>query len=384
MAPLVKEFQKHRDTFETVVCVTGQHRQMLDQVLDLFEITPDYDLDIMKQGQDLYDVTARVLTGMRDVLADARPDVVLVHGDTATSTAAGLAAFYQQIPVGHVEAGLRTHNIYSPWPEEMNRLMTGRISTVHFSPTPLAKQNLLQEHVDEAKIVVTGNTVIDALQMVVERLKNDEQLAGEVKEKVLNAAEELKKAGAVVEYFSLKFAEYVVPTYYIIASGEASSNLERFDGVKYGFRCEEYSSLDEMYRLSRTKGFGEEVKRRILLGTFVLSEGYYDEYYLKALKVRRLIKEEFDEAFEKYDMILSPVAPTIAPKMGSSLDDTLKMYMSDVYTVAANLCGLPAISVPCGESDNMPIGVQFIGKAFDDYKLMNMAVAYEKIREEGE
>ena len=205
-----------------------------------------------------------------------------------------------------------------------------------------------------------------------------------VKEKVLNAAEELKKAGAVVEYFSLKLAEYVVPTYYIIASGEASSNLERFDGVKYGFRCEEYSSLDEMYRLSRTKGFGEEVKRRILLGTFVLSEGYYDEYYLKALKVRRLIKEEFDEAFEKYDMILSPVAPTIAPKIGSSLDDTLKMYMSDVYTVAANLCGLPAISVPCGESDNMPIGVQFIGKAFDDYKLMNMAVAYEKIREEGE
>ena len=240
------------------------------------------------------------------------------------------------------------------------------------------RQNNMSNEVKSANEILVGKKI-----GIPEEYFN-EGIDEAVKEKVLNAAEELKKAGAVVEYFSLKFVEYVVPTYYIIASGEASSNLERFDGIKYGFRCEEYSSLDEMYRLSRTKGFGEEVKRRILLGTFVLSEGYYDEYYLKALKVRRLIKEEFDEAFEKYDMILSPVAPTIAPKMGSSLDDTLKMYMSDVYTVAANLCGLPAISVPCGESDNMPIGVQFIGKAFDDYKLMNMAVAYEKIREEGE
>ena len=180
MAPLVKKLQQYPEQFRTVVCVTGQHRQMLDQVLNLFEITPDYDLNIMKPNQDLYDITSRILLGMRDVLKEVQPDIVLVHGDTTTSMAAALAAFYQQIPVGHVEAGLRTGNIYSPWPEEMNRLMTGRISTVHFSPTPLAKQNLLQEHVDEAKIVVTGNTVIDALQMVVERLKNDTTLSGEV------------------------------------------------------------------------------------------------------------------------------------------------------------------------------------------------------------
>ena len=186
MAPLVKKLQAAPEEFQTIVCVTGQHREMLDQVLRLFDITPDYDLNIMKPNQDLYDITSRILLGMRDVLKEVQPDIVLVHGDTTTSMAAALAAFYQQIPVGHVEAGLRTGNIYSPWPEEMNRLMTGCISTVHFSPTPLAKQNLLQEHVDEAKIVVTGNTVIDALQMVVERLKNDEQLAGEVKEKVLS------------------------------------------------------------------------------------------------------------------------------------------------------------------------------------------------------
>lgn len=176
MAPLVKEFQKHRDTFETVVCVTGQHRQMLDQVLDLFEITPDYDLDIMKPGQDLYDVTARVLTGMRDVLADARPDVVLVHGDTTTSTAAALAAFYQQIPVGHVEAGLRTHNIYSPWPEEMNRQITGRIATFNFAPTSLSRQNLLAEGIADESITVTGNTVIDALHWVVDKIRKDSSL----------------------------------------------------------------------------------------------------------------------------------------------------------------------------------------------------------------
>ena len=176
MAPLVKEFQKHPEKFETVVCVTGQHRQMLDQVLEIFGIKPDYDLNIMKQGQDLYDVTARVLTGMRDVLTDAKPDVVLVHGDTTTSTAAALAAFYQQIPVGHVEAGLRTRDIYSPWPEEMNRQLTGRIATYDFAPTPLSRQNLLDEGVDEAKITVTGNTVIDALYWVVNRIKTDKSL----------------------------------------------------------------------------------------------------------------------------------------------------------------------------------------------------------------
>lgn len=180
MAPLVKEFQKHPNEFETIVCVTGQHREMLDQVLKIFEITPDYDLNIMKQGQDLYDVTVRVLLGLRDVLKEAQPDVVLVHGDTTTSTAAALAAFYQQIPVGHVEAGLRTHNIYSPWPEEMNRQITGRIATYHFSPTPLSKQNLLDEGVKEESIVVTGNSVIDALYMVVDKIKKDKVLDAEL------------------------------------------------------------------------------------------------------------------------------------------------------------------------------------------------------------
>ena len=180
MAPLVKEFQKYPEQFKTIVCVTGQHREMLDQVLHLFEITPDYDLNIMKQGQDLYDVTARVLVGMRDVLKEAQPDVVLVHGDTTTSTAAALASFYQQIPVGHVEAGLRTHNIYSPWPEEMNRLITGRIATHHFSPTPLSKENLLKENVAASAIIVTGNTVIDALYMVVDKIKNNEELSSEL------------------------------------------------------------------------------------------------------------------------------------------------------------------------------------------------------------
>lgn len=178
MAPLVKEFQRRADEFVTIVCVTGQHRQMLDQVLRIFDITPDYDLNIMKQGQDLYDVTARVLTGMRDVLCEAKPDVVLVHGDTTTSTAAALAAFYQQIPVGHVEAGLRTHNIYSPWPEEMNRQLTGRIAAYNFAPTPLSAQNLRQE-MAQGEIFVTGNTVIDALHWVVEKLKSDSALAKE-------------------------------------------------------------------------------------------------------------------------------------------------------------------------------------------------------------
>lgn len=181
MAPLVKEFEKYTDLFRTIVCVTGQHRQMLDQVLHLFEISPDYDLNIMQQGQDLYDVTARVLVGMRDVLKDARPDVVLVHGDTTTSTAAALAAFYQQIPVGHVEAGLRTHNIYSPWPEEMNRQITGRIAAYNFAPTPLSKQNLLREAVNENSIIVTGNSVIDALYWVVDKIKADKSLSAELK-----------------------------------------------------------------------------------------------------------------------------------------------------------------------------------------------------------
>lgn len=181
MAPLVKAFAQFPETFETIVCVTGQHREMLDQVLHIFDIVPDYDLNIMKQGQDLYDVTSRVLLGMRDVLCEVQPDVVLVHGDTTTSTAAALAAFYQQIPVGHVEAGLRTHNIYSPWPEEMNRQITGRIASYNFSPTSLSRQNLLEEKVDEQSIIVTGNTVIDALYWVIEKIKCDEALSEKLK-----------------------------------------------------------------------------------------------------------------------------------------------------------------------------------------------------------
>ena len=186
MCPLVKEFQKRVDEFETIVCVTGQHREMLDQVLKIFEVTPDIDLNIMKQGQDLTDVTVRILNGMRDVFKECRPDVVLVHGDTTTSTAAALAAFYAQIPVGHVEAGLRTHNIYSPWPEEMNRQVTGRIATYNFSPTPLSEKNLIEEKA-MGKIFVTGNTVIDALHYVVNKLKNDETITMEQDAVLLNA-----------------------------------------------------------------------------------------------------------------------------------------------------------------------------------------------------
>ena len=186
MCPLVKEFQKRADEFETIVCVTGQHREMLDQVLKIFDVTPDIDLNIMMQGQDLTDVTVRILNGMRDVFKECRPDVVLVHGDTTTSTAAALAAFYAQIPVGHVEAGLRTHNIYSPWPEEMNRQVTGRIATYNFSPTPLSEKNLIEEKA-MGKIYVTGNTVIDALHYVVNKLKNDEAIAKEQDVVLLNA-----------------------------------------------------------------------------------------------------------------------------------------------------------------------------------------------------
>ena len=187
MAPLIREFRKHPDEFETLVCVTGQHREMLDQVLSIFEIIPEYDLNIMKRGQDLYDITSRVLCGMRDVLDQSKPDVVLVHGDTTTSTAAALAAFYKQIPVGHVEAGLRTGNIYSPWPEEMNRQITGRIASFNFAPTPLSRSNLLKENVSDGKITVTGNTVIDALHIVVNRISSDTGLKKELHKMLLDA-----------------------------------------------------------------------------------------------------------------------------------------------------------------------------------------------------
>ncbi len=193
MAPLVKCLQNRQDEFETIVCVTGQHREMLDQVLKIFDIKPQHDLNIMKTGQDLYDITSRVLVGMRDILNEVKPDVVLVHGDTTTSTSAALAAFYQQIPVGHVEAGLRTHNIYSPWPEEMNRQITGRISTLNFAPTPLSRQNLLDENTPEEHIYVTGNTVIDALHMVVAKIKNDTELGKTLEANLLKNGYDVKR-----------------------------------------------------------------------------------------------------------------------------------------------------------------------------------------------
>ena len=211
MCPLVKEFQKYPQDFETIVCVTGQHREMLDQVLTIFDVKPDYDLNIMKQGQDLYDVTARVLTGMRDVFKECKPDVVLVHGDTTTSTAAALAAFYQQIPVGHVEAGLRTHNIYSPWPEEMNRQITGRIATYNFSPTPLSESNLKEEKT-QGHIFVTGNTVIDALHMVVNKLNTDPTLAAEQERVLLEAGYDVERLKVNGEWLKGKGRKLVLIT----------------------------------------------------------------------------------------------------------------------------------------------------------------------------
>ena len=210
-----------------------------------------------------------------------------------------------------------------------------------------------------------------------------EGLDEEVKDAVLKAAEELRRNGAIVERFDLSLVEYAIPAYYTIAAAEASSNLERFDGIKYGYRTEEYAGLHNMYKKSRSEGFGEEVKRRIMLGSFVLSSGYYDAYYLKALRVKALIKKAFDEAFTKYDVILGPVAPATAPKLGSSLADPIQMYLGDIYTIAVNLAGLPGISLPCGKDKNgLPIGLQLIGDCYHEKKLIQMAYTYEKRRGE--
>ena len=208
-----------------------------------------------------------------------------------------------------------------------------------------------------------------------------EGLDPEVKEAVLAAAKVLEAKGAIVEEFDLSLVEYAIPTYYTIAAAEASSNLERFDGIKYGYRTEEYEGLHNMYKKSRSEGFGPEVKRRIMLGSFVLSSGYYDAYYLKALRVKALIKKAFDEAFAKYDVILGPVAPTTAPKLGASLSDPIKMYLSDIYTISVNLAGLPGLSIPCGmDSKGLPIGLQMIGDCFNEKKLIRAAFAYEQAR----
>ena len=208
-----------------------------------------------------------------------------------------------------------------------------------------------------------------------------EGLDPEVKEAVLAAAKTLKEKGAIVEEFDLSLVEYAIPTYYTIAAAEASSNLERFDGIKYGYRTPEYEGLHNMYKKSRSEGFGPEVKRRIMLGSFVLSSGYYDAYYLKALRVKALIKKAFDDAFTKYDVILGPVAPTTAPKLGNSLSDPIKMYLGDIYTISINLAGLPGLSIPCGtDSQGLPIGMQMIGDCFQEKNLIRAAYTYEKAR----
>ena len=245
MCPLVKEFQKHPTEFDTIVCVTGQHREMLDQVLRIFDVKPDFDLNIMKQGQDLYDVTARVLTGMRDVLKEVQPDVVLVHGDTTTSTAAALAAFYQQIPVGHVEAGLRTHNIYSPWPEEMNRQITGRIASYNFSPTPLSEKNLIEEKA-HGQIFVTGNTVIDALHMVTDKLKSNPALAAEQEAVLRRAGYDVSRLNCQLSIVNSQFAQRKL----VLITGHRRENFgEGFISMVTAMKdlSEKYPDVDFVY-----------------------------------------------------------------------------------------------------------------------------------------
>ena len=251
MAPLVQEFRKHPDQYETLVYVTGQHREMLDQVLNIFGIVPDYDLNIMKPGQDLYDVTARILSGMRDVLSEAKPEIVLVHGDTTTSMAVALAAFYRQIPVGHVEAGLRTHNIYSPWPEEMNRQITGRIATHHFSPTPLSRENLLREGIDKSRILVTGNTVIDALYAVVNKIKDDVPLQ-------LSLGEELRAAGYDTDRLGAEEGRHLV-----LITGHRRENFG--DGFLHICRAiktlsEKYPNVDFVYPMHLNPNVRKPIK----------------------------------------------------------------------------------------------------------------------------
>lgn len=267
MCPLVKTFQQDADNFQTIVCVTGQHREMLDQVLDIFEVTPDYDLNIMKEGQDLYDITTRVLTGLRDVFKECKPDIVLVHGDTTTSTAAALAAFYQNIPVGHVEAGLRTHNIYSPWPEEMNRQITGRISTYNFAPTSLSEENLRSENV-HGNIYVTGNTVIDALQMVVGRLKTDKALADK-------QAEILYKAGYDVRRLADNSSACRTDRRLILITGHRRENFgEGFHRMLTAMKdlAEKYPDVDFVYPMHLNPNVREPI-REIFTGMDSLPKG---------------------------------------------------------------------------------------------------------------
>lgn len=302
MCPLVKEFQKHPTEFETIVCVTGQHREMLDQVLAIFDVKPDYDLNIMKQGQDLYDVTARVLTGMRDVFKECKSDVVLVHGDTTTSTAAALAAFYQQIPVGHVEAGLRTHNIYSPWPEEMNRQITGRIATYDFAPTPLSEKNL-QEEKAHGQIFVTGNTVIDALHMVVDKLKNDPKLAAEQEDV-------LRQAGYDISRLS-NGKQSTVNRKLVLITGHRRENFgDGFISMVTAMKdlSDKYPDVDFVYpmhlnpnvRKPIAEVFGEEVMKKSVNGKPSTVNKYPNFFFIEPLQYL-----EFVYLMEKSTVVLT-------------------------------------------------------------------------------
>lgn len=298
MCPLVKEFQKYPEQFETIVCVTGQHREMLDQVLTIFDVKPDYDLNIMKQGQDLYDVTARVLTGMRDVFKECKPDVVLVHGDTTTSTAAALAAFYQQIPVGHVEAGLRTHNIYSPWPEEMNRQITGRIATYDFAPTPLSEKNL-QEEKAHGQIFVTGNTVIDALHMVVNKLKTNKALADEQINVLKNAGYDVtrldggKKLVLITGHRRENFGEGFISM--VTAMKDLS---EKYPDVDFVYPMH----LNPNVRKPIAEVFGEEVMHRTELNNqSPITNNHYSNFFF----IEPLQYLEFVYLMEKSTVVLT-------------------------------------------------------------------------------
>ena len=302
MCPLVKEFQKCSNVFDTIVCVTGQHREMLDQVLTIFDVKPDYDLNIMKQGQDLYDVTARVLTGMRDVFKECKPDVVLVHGDTTTSTAAALAAFYQQIPVGHVEAGLRTHNIYSPWPEEMNRQITGRIATYDFAPTPLSEKNL-QEEKAHGQIFVTGNTVIDALHMVVEKLNSNPALAAEQEKVLLEAGYDVKRV--------TRNDGSTEPRKLVLITGHRRENFgDGFISMVTAMKdlSEKYPDVDFVYpmhlnpnvRKPIAEVFGEEVMKKTVNGKPSTVNKYPNFFFIEPLQYL-----EFVYLMEKSTIVLT-------------------------------------------------------------------------------
>jgi len=296
MCPLVKEFQKYPNDFETIVCVTGQHREMLDQVLTIFDVSPDYDLNIMQQGQDLYDVTSRVLTGMRDVLQQCKPDVVLVHGDTTTSTAAALAAFYQQIPVGHVEAGLRTRNIYSPWPEEMNRQITGRIATYNFSPTPLSESNLKEEKA-QGQIFVTGNTVIDALHMVVDKLNSDKTLADEQVNVLKNAGYDItrldggKKLVLITGHRRENFGDGFISM--VTAMKDLS---EKYPDVDFVYPMH----LNPNVRKPIAEVFGEEVMNKTVNGKKSTENKYPNFFFIEPLQYL-----EFVYLMEKSTVVLT-------------------------------------------------------------------------------